>query len=189
MDDSLELAFDTPAAFSAWLAANHQTEAVLWLRIYKKGSGRRTISWEEAVIEALCWGWIDGQKQALDQHAYLQRFTQRRPGSPWSRRNKAHAERLMAEGRMQPPGLAQVQAAKADGRWDAAYAPPSEMQVPDDFLAALKSRPEAQAFFDTLNKHNRYAIAYRLQSAKKAETRQKRFEQFLAMLERGEKLH
>ena len=181
--------FENSAAFWAWLELNHAFEPELWLKIFKKSSGQKTITWEEAVVEALCWGWIDGVKKPFDDEAYLQRFTPRRKGSNWSKRNREHAERLIAEGRMQEAGMAHIHAAQADGRWAAAYAPPSEMTVPDDFLAALEKRPSAKAFFETLNKQNRYAIAYRLQTAKKPETRQKRFEQFLAMLEKGEKLY
>jgi uncharacterized protein YdeI (YjbR/CyaY-like superfamily) len=182
-------AFETPAAFWAWLEANYAVEPELWLKIYKKGSGQKTINWEEAVVEALCWGWIDGVRKSFDDEAYLQRFTPRRKGSNWSKRNREHVERLIAEGRMQEAGLVHMQAAQADGRWEAAYAPPSEMTIPEDFLAALEQRPAAKAFFETLNRQNLYAIVYRLQTAKKPETRQKRLEQFLDMLEKGEKLY
>ena len=181
-------AFEDSATFWQWLEANHAVEPELWLKIYKKGSGQKTINWEEGVIEALCWGWIDGVRKPLDDRAYLQRFTPRRKGSNWSKRNREHVERLIAAGRMREPGLVHVRAAQADGRWAAAYAA-SEMTVPEDFLAALEKRPKARAFFETLNKQNRYAIAYRLQTARKPETRQKRFEQFLAMLEKGEKFY
>lgn len=181
--------FQTPADFNRWLEAHHASEPELWLKIYKKSSGEKTISWSEGVVEALCWGWIDSVKMPLDANAYLQRFTPRRKGSDWSKRNREHVERLIAEERMREPGLAQVRAAQADGRWANAYAPGSEMTVPDDFLAALEARPEAKAFFGTLNRTNLYAIAYRLQTAKKAETRQKRFETLLALLESGEALH
>jgi len=182
-------AFEDSAAFWQWLELNHASEPELWMKIYKKGSGQKTITWEEAVVEALCWGWIDGVKKSFDEQAYLQRFTPRRNGSNWSKRNREHVERLIAEGRMQEPGLVHVRAAQADGRWELAYDPPSEMTVPEDFLAALEERPNAKAFFDTLNRQNLYAIAYRLQTAKKPETRQKRFEAFLEMLEREEKLY
>ncbi len=181
-------AFEDASAFGQWLALNHASESEVWVKMYKKGSGQKTINWEEGVIEALCWGWIDGIKKSFDDQAYLQRFTPRRPGSNWSKRNREHVKRLIAAGRMQEPGLVHVRAAQADGRWAAAYAS-SEMTVPEDFLAALEKRPAAKAFFETLNKQNRYAIAYRLQTAKKPETRQKRLEQFLDMLEKGEKLY
>ncbi|MBX3002073.1 MAG: YdeI/OmpD-associated family protein [Caldilineaceae bacterium] len=182
-------AFEDSAAFWEWLAAHHASEPELWLKIFKKDSGVKTINWEEAVVEALCWGWIDGVKKTFDDQAYLQRFTLRRKGSNWSRRNREHVERLMAEDRMQEAGLVHVRAAQADGRWEAAYAPASEMTIPDDFLAALETRPKARAVFDTLNRQNLYAIAYRLQTAKKPETRQKRLETFLTMLENGEKFY
>ena len=161
-------AFENSATFWQWLELNHALESELWLKIFKKNSGQKTINWEEAVIEALCWGWIDGIKKSFDEQAYLQRFTPRRKGSNWSKRNREHAERLIAEGRMQESGMIQVCAVQADGRWEAAYAPPSEMKTPDDFLAALEQRPTAKAFFETLNRQNHYAIAYRLQTAKKA---------------------
>ena len=182
-------AFENSAAFWQWLECNHAAEPEVWVKVFKNGSGQKTISWNEAVVEALCWGWIDGVKKPFDDQAYLQRFTPRKKGSNWSKRNREHVERLIAEGRMQAPGLAHVRAAQADGRWDAAYAPASEMTVPEDFLAALAQRPAAQAFFETLNRQNLYAIAYRLQTARKPETRQKRFERFLTMLEKGEKLY
>ena len=182
-------AFENSAAFCRWLERNHASEPELWLKIYKKGSGQKTITWEEAVVEALCWGWIDGVKKSFDDRAYLQRFTPRRKGSNWSKRNREHVERLIAAGRMQESGLVHVRAAQVDGRWEAAYDPPSKMTVPDDFLAALKERPKAKSFFQTLNRQNLYAIAYRLQTAKKPTTRQKRFERFLEMLENEEKLY
>ena len=181
--------FDDAPAFWQWLARNHDSEPEVWLKIYKKGSGQKTIDWNGAVVEALCWGWIDGIKKSFDDQAYLQRFTPRRPGSNWSKRNREHVERLIAEGRMQEPGLLHVRAAQADGRWESAYAPSSEMTMPEDFLAALEERPTAKTFFETLNRQNQYAIAYRLQTARKPETRQKRFDSFLAMLEKEETLY
>lgn len=189
VDETRIHAFETPSAFGAWLRLNHASEPELWLKMYKKSSGRQTIVWQEAVIEALCWGWIDGIAKTLDNEAYVQRFTPRRKGSIWSKVNREHVERLLSEGRMQDAGLVHVRAAQADGRWDAAYAPPSEMTIPDDFLAALAERPKAKAFFETLNRQNLYAIGYRLQTAKKLETRQRRLEKMLGMLEDGEKFH
>ena len=182
-------AFEDSAAFWNWLEQNHASEPELWLKIYKKGSGQKSINWEEAVVEALCWGWIDGIKKSLDDEAYLQRFTPRKKSSNWSKRNREHVDRLIAEGRMQEVGMVHVRAAQADGRWAAAYAPSSEMTIPEDLLAALEERPQAKAFFETLNRQNLYAIVYRLQTAKKPETRQRRLEQFLTMLEKGEKLY
>jgi len=183
-------AFATPAEWNAWLAAHHDREPELWLRLYKKASGIPSIDWEEAVVEALCWGWIDGIRKSGDDASYLQRFTPRRRGSVWSQKNRSHVERLLAEGRMQPAGLAQVAEAKADGRWDAAYEGSATMQVPADFLAALKAAPPtAQETFAGLNRQNLYSIAYRLNTAKRPETRAKRIGDFIAMLARGERFH
>jgi uncharacterized protein YdeI (YjbR/CyaY-like superfamily) len=182
-------AFADPAAFCTWLKNNHDSETELWVKIFKKGSGQQSINWEEAVIESLCWGWIDGVKKPLDEATYLQRFTPRRRNSNWSKRNREHVERLISDNRMQESGLVHVLVAQADGRWAAAYAPSSEMTLPEDFLAALEHMPKAKMFFASLNKANRYAIAYRLQTARKPETRQKRFVALLTMLENGEKFH
>ncbi len=182
-------AFETGEDFAAWLKQNHKRETELWLKIFKKGSGIKSITWSESVIEALCWGWIDGVKKSFDEQAYLQRFTPRRKGSNWSRINTEHVERLIKQGRMHEPGLEHVNAAKADGRWQAAYAPASQMQVPDDFLAALELNPKAKKHFETLTKASRYSIAYGLDSAKKAETRQNRFAKFMAKLESNEKFN
>ncbi|MCB9638443.1 MAG: YdeI/OmpD-associated family protein [Myxococcales bacterium] len=181
--------FEDPKAFHTWLAQHHDVEPELWLKIFKKHTKKKTIVWEEAVIEALCWGWIDGIKKSLDGEAYLQRFTPRRQKSLWSKRNREHVERLLQEGRMQEPGMLHVRAAQADGRWDAAYSASSEMVFPEDFLEALDKLPQAKAFFETLNKQNRYAIGYQLQTAKRPETRKKRMDKFLLMLENQEKLH
>jgi uncharacterized protein YdeI (YjbR/CyaY-like superfamily) len=181
------MTFASPKDLSQWLKANHATESELWVKIFKKGSGVPSVSWNQVVIETLCWGWIDGIKKSLDDQAYLQRITPRKARSNWSKRNTEHVERLTIEGRMEEPGLVHVLAAKADGRWENAYSPACEMKVPADFLVALKSIPEAKRFFETLNKSNQYAIAYGLATAKKPETRQKRFEKFMDMLVREEK--
>lgn len=186
VDQSRIRAFETPQDFSEWLESNHDKELELWLKIFKKGSGQQSINWEEAVIEGLCWGWIDGVKKSLDSQAYLQRFTPRRLGSSWSKRNTEHVERLLEEGRMKEPGLKHVHLAMADGRWAAAYAPASEMVVPADFLAALENNLKAKAYFLTLSKANLYTISYGLQTARKEETRQRRFNKFLLMLENNE---
>ncbi len=180
-------AFEDSAAFHDWLEDNHLSQPELWLKIFKKGSGKKSISWKEAVIEALCWGWIDGIKKLLDDEAYLQRFTPRRKRSNWSKRNREHVVQLIAKGRMQESGMKHVRAAQADGRWEAAYAPASEMVIPDDFLAALEAVPAAKEFFATLKRQNLYTIYYGLETAKKPETRQRRFEKFLTMLENGKK--
>lgn len=181
------ITFSTPQDLSQWLEANHSTESELWIKIFKKGTGVASVTWQDVVIETLCWGWIDGVKKSIDNEAYLQRITPRKARSSWSKKNTEHVERLIKEGRMQEPGLVQVRAAKADGRWEKAYAPASEMTVPEDFLAALEKKPKAKMFFETLNKSSRYAIAYGLSTAKRAETRQRRFEKFMDMLLHQEK--
>ena len=182
--------FAEPGDWDAWLAQNHATETELWIRHFKKATGIPSINWEQAVIGALAWGWIDGVRRALDDQSYLQRFTPRRPKSPWSMKNRTHGDRLIAEGNMHPAGLAQVQAAKADGRWDAAYAGSKDAEVPQDFIDALTAGPEtARAVYSTLNAQNRFAIYYRLTTAKRPETRAKRITDFVAMLARGEKFY
>ncbi|SMP61869.1 Uncharacterized conserved protein YdeI, YjbR/CyaY-like superfamily, DUF1801 family [Neorhodopirellula lusitana] len=178
--------FPTPKHFAKWLADYHATESELWIKIHKKASGLETITWNEAVIEALRWGWIDGIKKSLNQDSYLQRFTPRRKGSNWSKRNREHVEKMIREDRMHEPGLMHVRAAKADGRWEAAYAA-SEMQVPEDFIAAVDACQHASQTFAKLNKSNRYVIGHQLTSAKKPETRQRRFTKLLNMLKQGEK--
>jgi uncharacterized protein YdeI (YjbR/CyaY-like superfamily) len=183
------LSVRSPAEFRKWLAANHDKSDGIWLRIFKRNSEKASVTYAEALDEALCFGWIDGQKQKHDDQSWLQKFTRRRARSGWSRINTGHAERLIKAGRMKAPGQAEVDAAKKDGRWKAAYDSPSNSTFPDDFLAALGKNPKAKAFFDSLNKANRYAISYRLQTAKKPETRQKRMEMILAMLARGEAFH
>jgi uncharacterized protein YdeI (YjbR/CyaY-like superfamily) len=178
------LPFATPAAWRAWLEAHHATTAELTLKLYKKASGIPSITWEEAVIEALAFGWIDSTKRPGGEDHWLQRFTPRKPRSGWSQKNRAHVEKLIAEGRLTPAGLLHVDAAKADGRWDAAYAGGRDAQVPQDFLDALT--PKAANAYETLNAKNRFAIYYRLTTAKRPETRGKRIAEFVAMLERGE---
>ncbi|MBL8159555.1 YdeI/OmpD-associated family protein [Candidatus Saccharibacteria bacterium] len=189
MSDLAILPFPSRQAFYNWLLANHRIEPGVRLRIYKVASGQPTITWAEAVEVALCFGWIDSIKNKYDEVSYLQKFGPRRPRSIWSQINCNTVERLIKEGLMQPSGLAQVEAAKADGRWDAAYASPKDMQVPEDFIKLLAEHPRAHAFFDTLNKTNRYAIAFRLQTAKRPETRQRRMEVFLQMLLDGKKFY
>ena len=175
------LTFATPNDLDLWLKKNHTNESELWVKIFKKVSGIPSVSWNDVVIEILCWGWIDGIKKSIDDQAYLQRITPRKSRSGWSKRNRDHCERLISEGRMQEPGLVQVQAAKADGRWENAYSV-SEMTVPEDFLAALDEKPQAKLFYQTLTKSNRYVIALGLTSAKKPDTRQRRFEKYMDML-------
>lgn len=186
-DPTKTMTFASSEDLSEWLKANHATECELWVKIFKKKSGVPSVSWNDVVTETLCWGWIDGVKKSLDDQAYLQRITPRKARSSWSKRNTEHAERLITEGRMEEPGLAHVRAAKADGRWEKAYPPPSETEVPADFVAALEGRPKAKRVFQTLNKSSKYAITYGLTTAKRPETRQRRFEKFIDMLDREEK--
>jgi len=180
------MTFVTPKDLGLWLEVNHACENELWVKIYKKNSGINSVTWNDVVIEVLCWGWIDGIKKSIDDQAYLQRITPRKTRSNWSKRNTKHAERLISEGRMMGAGLVHIRAAKADGRWENAYVI-SEMEVPADFIAALESQPYVKDFFETLNKSSRYVIAYGLLSAKKTETRQRRFKKFMNMLVHEEK--
>ena len=171
-----------------WLRRNHaKTDEGVWLRLFKKGAPETGVTYLEAVEVALCYGWIDGQGKPFDDISRIQRFTPRRKQSPWSKINTERAERLIAEGRMQPAGQAEIDRAQADGRWQRAYDPPSKAEIPDDFLKALNKNKKAAAFFKTLTKRNTYPVAYRLQTAKTPETRAKRIAQFVAMFERGEK--
>ncbi|MEL6190883.1 MAG: YdeI/OmpD-associated family protein [Bacteroidota bacterium] len=179
--------FASPEDLYNWLEEHHATEDELWIKIFKKHTKIPSVSWKEVVIESLCWGWIDGIKKSVDDQAYLQRITPRRTRSKWSKINTQHVERLIQEGRMQEAGLAQVRAAKADGRWADAYKPASKLEVPKDFVEALGHRPQAKLFFDSLPKSSKYVIAYGLSSAKKAETRHRRFDKFMDMLVREEK--
>ncbi|MBU2923461.1 YdeI/OmpD-associated family protein [Colwellia sp. 1_MG-2023] len=178
--------FPTPKDLSQWLKANHASESELWVKIYKKNTGIASVTWNDIVIEALCWGWIDGVKKSIDAQAYLQRITPRTVRSNWSKRNTEHAERLIRENLMMEPGLVHIRAAKADGRWENAYVV-SEIEVPTDFLVALESKPSAKTFFEKLTKSSRYVIAHGLISAKKAETRSRRFTKFINMLINEEK--
>ena len=186
-DPAKTMTFASPIDLGQWLKVNHATEAELWVKIFKKKTGIPSVTWDDVVVEALCWGWIDGVKKSIDDQAYLQRLTPRKARSNWSKRNREHAERLISEGRMMESGLVQVRAAKEDGRWENAYTA-SEMKVPADFLDALESRPKAKQFFETLTKSSRYVIAHGLISAKKPETRLRRFEKFMDMLVNEEKL-
>jgi uncharacterized protein YdeI (YjbR/CyaY-like superfamily) len=181
--------FPSPAAWEAWLDAHHADAPGLWLQIAKAGSGVASVTYAEALEVALCYGWIDGLKASLDERFWLQKFTPRRARSGWSRVNREKVQELIAAGRMRPAGLRQVELAQADGRWDAAYASQSTIEVPPDLEAAFEAHPAARAFFATLNSANRYAVLYRIHTAKRPETRAKRVEQLVAMLERGEKLH
>jgi uncharacterized protein YdeI (YjbR/CyaY-like superfamily) len=183
------LGFADRAALEAWLEKEGRNSEGIWLRLAKKESGVASVSKAEAIDAALCFGWIDGQLDKYDAQSWLMRMTPRRPRSKWSERNKVRAQELIAEGRMRPQGLAEVEAAKADGRWQAAYAPQSSIEVPPDLQTVLDASPKAAAFFATLKGANRYAILYRIGDAKKPETRAARIAKFVAMLERGETLH
>ncbi len=183
------LAFHTADEWRAWLAEHHQTEDGAWLRFAKKGSGIPSPTYDEALEVALCFGWIDGQARGLDERYHLQRFTPRRKRSKWSKRNREKATALIASGRMQPAGLREVERAKADGRWDAAYDSPSTAQVPDDLQAELDRNSAAREFFETLDAQNRYAILHRVQDAKRPETRARRIAKFVEQLSRGERVH
>jgi uncharacterized protein YdeI (YjbR/CyaY-like superfamily) len=181
------LRFESPAAWETWLAKHHATSAGLWLEIAKKEAGVPSVSYAEALDVALCYGWIDGQKGAVDAHFWRQRFTPRTPRSRWSKINCAKVETLIAQGRMQPAGLRMVEAAKSDGRWEAAYDSPRTATMHEDLVRALDASPEAKAFYATLNSANRYLILYRVQDAKKPETRARRIAEFVAMLARNER--
>ncbi|MBL8387378.1 MAG: YdeI/OmpD-associated family protein [Hydrogenophaga sp.] len=181
--------FKNARAFETWLTKHHARSDGLWLQIAKRGADEPSVSYAEAVEIALCWGWIDGQKKGLDDQHFLQRFTPRRARSVWSKVNVEKVAALIESGRMQAPGLAQVEAAKADGRWARAYDGARTAVVPDDLQAALDAQPPAKAFFATLNASNRYAVLWRIQTAVKPETRARRIEQLVDMLARGETVH
>ena len=187
-DDLPVIPFASQAEFETWLEENAGGDG-LWLKIAKKASGVTSIGYAEALESALCFGWIDSQKRGFDDAFFLQRFTPRRPRGKWSQINREKAEALIASGAMRPAGLVEVDAAKGDGRWDAAYAGQRTAEVPDDLQRELDRNGSARAFFATLDSANRYAILYRLQEAKKPETRERRLRKFVAMLERGEKIH
>jgi uncharacterized protein YdeI (YjbR/CyaY-like superfamily) len=189
-DELPELIVRDAAAWRDWLGENHADPAGVWLVLAKKGTEKPTsITYDQALEEALCHGWIDGQTRRRDDATYKQRFTPRRKRSAWSKRNTGIAERLRAEGRMHPAGQAEVERAKADGRWEAAYAGPATMEVPPDLTEALAAEPKAQVMFETLNSQNRYAILYRVGTAKRADTRARRIREFVAMLARGETVY
>jgi uncharacterized protein YdeI (YjbR/CyaY-like superfamily) len=187
--DELILAFASTAEWEAWLAEQHEASSGVWLKIARKASGIETVSQAQAVETALCYGWIDGQARPFDEDHWLQRFTPRRPRSRWSKVNRAKALALIEAGRMQPAGLREIERAKADGRWEAAYASPSAIEVPEDLRAALEANDRAREFFATLDSRNRYAILYRIEDAKKPETRARRIAKFVAMLDEQRKIH
>ena len=189
MPDDLPIQhFKDQKAWEEWLIANADGKGI-WLQIAKKDSGIASVNYAQALEVALCHGWIDGQKRGYDERFFLQRFTPRRPRSLWSKINIGHVERLIAAGRMQSGGLREVEAAKADGRWEAAYRSFSDMDVPAELAAALKKNKKAKAFFDQLDRTNRYSFCWRVHTAKKPETRIARAEKFVEMLAKGEKIH
>jgi uncharacterized protein YdeI (YjbR/CyaY-like superfamily) len=183
------LRFATQRAFETWLRKNHASCEGAWLLIAKAGADEATVTYAQAVEAALCYGWIDGQKKAYDAQHFLQRFTPRRERSLWSKINREKAEALLEAGRMQPAGLAEIERAKADGRWERAYDGARTAEVPADLQAALDAKPKARAFFEKLDATNRYSVLWRVQTAKKPETRARRIETLVAMLARGEKIH
>ena len=183
------LLFATAADFEAWLEENHAAPDGVWLKIAKKGASEPSVTYGEAVELGLCFGWIDSQKRGLDEQHFLQRFTPRRPRGRWSKINREKAEALIDEGKIRPAGMAEVEAAKADGRWDDAYEGQRTAKVPDDLRRELDANAAAREFFEGLDSANRYAVIYRLNDAKRAETRERRLRNFVAMLERGEKIH
>jgi uncharacterized protein YdeI (YjbR/CyaY-like superfamily) len=178
--------FASQETWERWLDRNHGNEEGVWLKVAKKASGRRTVTVPEALEIALCYGWIDGQRKSFDKDYFLQRFTPRRPRSKWSKINRDKATSLIEQGRMRPPGLAEVERAKADGRWAAAYDSPTRIKPAPELLAALEASPKAKALFEELDSQNRYAILYRVHDAKRPETRIRRIEKFVEMLSRGE---
>jgi uncharacterized protein YdeI (YjbR/CyaY-like superfamily) len=175
--------------WATWIDQHHATSAGLWLKLTKKGSGLPSVTYEEALEVALCYGWIDGQKKGFDDQAWLQKFTPRSTKSIWSKINREKAQRLIENGKMQPAGLKEVERAQQDGRWEAAYDSQRNITIPDDFQAELDQNPAAKDFFATLNSANRYAILFRLQTAKKPETRANHIQRFIEMLEKHEKFH
>ena len=181
--------FATRAEWAAWLAAEHAASAGVWLRIARKDGGAESVSYSDALDVALCHGWIDGQKDRLDERFWLQRFTPRKPRSRWSKRNRERAEALIAGGEMAAAGMAEIERARADGRWDAAYDSHSTATVPDDLQAELAGNAAAREFFDGLDSTNRYAILYRIQEARRPETRARRIAKYVAMLSEGRKIH
>jgi len=183
------MAFESTQAWDAWLSAHHDGSPGLWLKIAKKGSAGQSISYSDALDVALCHGWIDGQKGRHDDDYWLQRFTPRKPGSNWSKINTERAAALIASGRMRPAGLREVEQAQADGRWERAYQSQSRITVPEDLADALAANPRAREFFDTLDGTNRYAVLYRIASAKRPETRAERIGTFVAMLSEHKKIH
>lgn len=183
------LTFKNQKAWATWLDKNHTKSSGIWLRIGKKGSPIKSVSYLEAIEVALCYGWIDGQKEKFDSSSWLQKFTPRGEKSIWSSINRGKAKVLIRSGQMKPAGMKAVELARKNGRWEGAYDSPARSKIPSDFQTELDHNPDAQSFFDTLNRQNRYAILFRIQTAKKAETRARKIEQFIRMLMNQEKLY
>lgn len=188
-EDLIIKLFASQKAWETWLAKHHEQPEGIWLKMFKKGVKKKSVNYDEALEVALCYGWIDGQSRRFDEESWIQKFVHRRPKSLWSKRNTGIALRLIKEKKMKPSGLKEIEAAKKDGRWQAAYKSSSKMEMPKDFLKELAKNKKAKKFFATLNKANTYAIAFRLQTAKKPETRERRMKAILTMLEKGQKLH
>lgn len=189
LDERPVIIFQSAKEWRQWLEENHEVSLGVWIKIAKKATGIPTVTHAQALDDALCFGWIDGQRKSYDDRYFVQKFTPRTKRSIWSKRNQEIVARLIEEGLMRSAGQVQIDAAKTDGRWERAYDSPKNMKVPDDFLAALKKNPKAEQFFATLNKTNTFAIAFQLSTAKRPETRARRMEKLLAMLEREEKLY
>lgn len=189
LDTIPTIEFETAEIFETWLEKNHDNSNGLWLKIFKKDSGLKTVSYAEALDVALCYGWIDGQKQTFDERSWLQKFCSRKEKSIWSKVNIGNVERLMNEGRMRPSGLKAVEIAKANGSWERAYDSHSKMTIPEDFLEELGKNKKAAEFFKSLNKANLFTIGFRLQTAKKEETKRKRIKEIIEKLTKGEKFH
>ncbi len=181
--------FKNASQFGKWLAINHAKEKVVWIKVYKKDSGVPSIDWNGCVIEALAWGWIDGIKKTCDESSWYQRLTPRKNNSGWSKKNRTHAELLITQKRMQPPGLLEVEAARSDGRWEAAYAGSADFEIPKDFLKVLSNNEKALKTFESLNRRNLFTIYHRLHTAQKPETRQNRMNKILEILSKGEFFH
>ena len=185
----LILPFASQSKWADWIAKQHDKSAGVWLKLAKKDSGISSVTYTEALEVALCYGWIDGQKNSFDEKYFLQKFTPRRPKSIWSKINVEKVERLIASGQMKPAGLKAIEAAKADGRWEQAYSSQKNISVPEDFQSTLDRNKKAKAFFETLNSANRYSFLFRIETAKKAETRARRIQELVEMLEKNEKFH
>lgn len=189
VDPSQIISFGDQKAWEEWLSKNYKKQNGIWLKLYKKASDVKSVNYQEALDVALCYGWIDGQVKKLDENARVQRFTPRRKRSVWSKRNTEHVARLIKSGSMKPAGIAEIERAKADGRWEKAYASPANTTIPEDFLKELEKNKKAKEFWEVLNKTNKFAMIWQINDAKREETRLRRINKFVEMLSRGEKLY